>query len=365
MSGRDDLRDFENEPGADPYDVVAVSADTVKRKPVRWLWRGWVPLKMVALLIGLPGQGKTTLAEWLAAAVTLGELDGDLLGRPSHVLIVSYEDQWEETLRPRLEAAGADLKLVDFLARRDRGRVLDLTSQVPGIERVARAKEAKLLVIDPLVAGLPSGSVNSHKDQDVRGALAPIAMLAGRCELAVLSTGHFSKSAASALVGMGGSVGFSAAARSILVFGVDPKDEQGAHGPARVLAHAKCNVGRLQRSRQCRVLTHVLDPFGDNIETNRFEFGEPCDVSADDLLRVDERRRSALVEAKDFLLGLLADGPHRAGEVFELADAQDISAKTLKRAKAKLKVKSEQRKDSEGKPEWWWKLPEKQAEEAE
>jgi hypothetical protein len=182
-------------------------------------------------------------------------------------------------------------------------------------------------------------------------------MMAGQCELAVLSTGHFSKSAASSLVGMGGSVGFSAAARSILVFGVDPKDEQGAHGPARVLAHAKCNVGRLQRSRKCRVLPHVLDPFGDNIETNRFDLGEPCDGSADDLLRVDERRRSALAEAKVFLLGLLADGPQRASQVSELADAQDISAKTLNHAKTKLKIESEQRKDAEGKPEWWWKLP--------
>ena len=60
---------------------------------------------------------------------------------------------------------------------------------------------------------------------------------------------HFSKSAVSALLGAGGSVGFVAAARSILVFGVDPNDEQGARGPKRVLAHAKCNVGRLQRSR--------------------------------------------------------------------------------------------------------------------
>ena len=348
----------------DSYNVTATRASNVQRKPVRWLWKGWVPLKMMTLLIGLPGQGKTTMAEWLAAMTTLGLLEGDLYGKPSDVLVVSYEDQWEETLRPRLEAVDADLDRVRFLARQGDG-VLDLTSQIPGIERIARATEAKLLIVDPLVAGLPAGEINSHRDQDVRSGLAPLVAMTGKCELALVPTGHFSKGAASALVGMGGSVGFSAAARSILVFGVDPNDEQGASGPARVLAHGKCNVGRLQRSRQCQVLPHFLDPFGDNIETNRFELGEPCDVVADDLLRIDERKRSAKAEAKRFLEELLADGPARATEAFEKAEEQDIAAKTLKRAKGDLGVKSEQRKDSEGKPEWWWKLPSKPREETE
>ncbi len=48
------------------------------------------------------------------------------------------------------------------------------------------------------------------------------------------------------------------AARSILVFGVNPNDEQGARGPKRILAHAKCNVGRLQRSREL-TLTRAPD----------------------------------------------------------------------------------------------------------
>ena len=73
------------------------------------------------------------------------------------------------------------------------------------------------------VAGMPRRDVDSHRDQDVRSVLAPIAVLAERCELAVLAIGHFPKSATRALLAMGGSVGFSAAARSILVFGIDPR----------------------------------------------------------------------------------------------------------------------------------------------
>jgi adenylate kinase family enzyme len=55
---------------------------------------------MLSLLLGLPGRGKTTLAEQLAADVTRGRLAGHLLSRPSNVLIVSYEDAIAQTLVP-------------------------------------------------------------------------------------------------------------------------------------------------------------------------------------------------------------------------------------------------------------------------
>ena len=48
-------------------ELLVVTASSVTPRNVRWLWRGWVPLGMVSLLLGLPGRGKTTLAEQLAA----------------------------------------------------------------------------------------------------------------------------------------------------------------------------------------------------------------------------------------------------------------------------------------------------------
>ena len=83
-------------------------------------------------------------------------------------------------------------------------------------------------------------------------------------------------------------------------------------------------------------------------------------MSADDLVRDHEQKVSARTQAKRFLRELLADGPHRAAEVFQLADDADISVPTLKRAKKDLGVDSFQRKTAEGKPEWWWVLPEEE-----
>lgn len=346
-------------------DVRFIRASSVKPRNVRWLWRGWVPLGMLSLLIGLPGRGKTTLAEQLTADVTCGHVEGDLAGRPSNVLIVSYEDAIAETLVPRLIAAEADLERVEFVACKKTGHVLDLTRHLPDIERRAIEIEARFLVIDPLVAGMPRQEVNSHRDQDVRSVLAPLAALSEQRELAVVATMHFSKSAVSALLGAGGSVGFVGAARSILVFGLDPRDDQGAMGPKRILAHAKVNVGRLQKSRELLLTEFVIDPFGPHpIVTSRVEIGEQCDVRADDLVKdLAEQGRSPGAIARRFLRELLADGPHRAKEVLELAEEADITKNTLYRAKDALSVDSFQRKTADGKPEWWWMLPEGEDEE--
>ncbi len=347
--------------GPDESELIATPASGITAKNVRWAWQGWMPLGMLSLLVGLPGRGKTTLAEQLSADITRGELAGDLHGNPADVLMVSYEDSVEHTLVPRLMAAEADLDRVHLLGCSDKGRSLDLSHHLPSIERIAKSRQARLLVVDPLVAGLSRENVNSHRDQDVRSVLAPLAALAARCDLAVLATMHFSKSATSALIGAGGSIGFVGAARSILVFGVDPNDERGAGGPKRVLAHAKCNVSRLQKSRGLDLVEHVIDPFGSEpIVTSRVELGGQSDVSADDLVREDDRTVSPRVQAERFLRELLADGPHRASEVFDLAEDADIAVKTLKRAKKDLGIDSFQRKAPDGKREWWWVVPEEE-----
>jgi hypothetical protein len=335
--------------------IRTITASSVEPANVRWAWRGWVPLGMQSALIGMPGFGKTTFAMLLGAGVTRGVLEGDLEGDPGDVLFVSYEDVIEVRLRPMAEAANADLDRLHFLAADRVGYSIDLTRHLPSIEGIAVERAARLVVVDPLVAGLPAGEINSHRDQDVRSVLAPLAALAEQLDLAVLTTGHFSKSAVSALLGAGGSIGFAGAARSMLVFGPDPKDEQGVHGRGRVLAHAKCNVGRLRRSREVGILPDRLDPFGDKpIETSRAVLGAECDVSADDLVRVDQgaEKESPRDQAARFLRGLLADGPHRAREVFSLAADDGIAEKTLRRAKDDLDVRAVQRADG-----WWWRLP--------
>ncbi len=128
-----------------------------------------------------------------------------------------------------------------------------------------------------------------------------------------------------------------------------------------MVAHAKCNVGPLQKSRELTLTAWPLNPFDPHpIITSRIEIGDQCDVSADDLVRDRDRRQSPKVQAERFLRQLLSDGAHRASEVMDLAEDADISIRTLRRAKKDLGVDSFKRLD-----EWWWvlsdALPDEQA----
>jgi AAA domain len=149
-------------------DVKAIRASDVPPEPTRWLWKGWLPLRNLSLLAGLPGLGKTTFAVQLAAEVTQGTLEGALHGQPADVLIASLEDAIAATLVPRFMAANADLTRVHFVACEKPGSVLDLTAHLPQIDRLAQELDVRLLVVDPLVATLPAAKMSSHKDQDVR-----------------------------------------------------------------------------------------------------------------------------------------------------------------------------------------------------
>ena len=307
---------------------------------------------MQSALIGMPGFGKTTIAMKLAADVTQGALAGDLEGKAADVLFISYEDVIEVRLRPMAEASGADLDRLHFIKCKRTGHVIDLTSQLARIEELVVEHTARFLVVDPLVAGLPAGKVNSHRDQDVRSVLAPIAALAEERDIAVTTLGHFSKAAMSALLGTGGSIGFVGAPRSIMAFGPDPRE--GAEKTARVLAHPKCNVGITQASLEVKVITDFIgSPFeGNAIETSRAHIGETCDVSGDDLVQVPSGKEKPKVQAMKFLRELLADGPHQASEIFSLAEDDGIAEKTLRRAKDDLGVEAYQERRK-----WYWKLP--------
>lgn len=109
-----------------------------------------------------------------------------------------------------------------FVACEKPGTVLDLTAHLPQIDRLAQERDVRLLVVDPLVATMPAGKMSSHKDQDVRSVLAPLAYVAEQRDLAALGLMHFSKSATDALLGVGGSIGFVGDARSVLIFGANP-----------------------------------------------------------------------------------------------------------------------------------------------
>jgi hypothetical protein len=272
------------------------------------------------------------------------------------VVILSAEDGLADTIKPRLEAAGADTSRISSLgtvwevkggSRHE--RTLTLPEDIPLIEREIQRVEAKLVIVDPLMAFLPK-KIDAHKDQDVRRALAPFASMAERTGVALQVVRHLSKSEGSSPIYRGGgSIGIIGAARMGALVAKDPKDEE-----RRVLAPTKNNLAIHPKS-----LLYSLEE-ADNGAVTVIWAGE-SEYSASELLqavRVD--RADARREAEDFLETLLSDGSVPKVGVEEEARAANISPGTLRRAKTSLGVitaRENQVGGDRGAGRWVWKLP--------
>jgi hypothetical protein len=326
---------------------------TVKAAHVCWLWLWRIPLGKLTILDGDPGLGKSVLTLDLAARVTRGlpmpfetrEPGEDR--EPAGVVLLSAEDGLEDTIRPRLDAAGADVERVLALDRipGEAGIRLpilpaDVEYLKTGVGRVA----AKLVVIDPLTAFL-AGETNAHKDQDVRRALHPLAKLAEETGAAVVVVRHLNKAAGgNPLYRGGGSIGIIGAARSGLLVARDPDNPD-----HRVLASTKCNLAKLPAS-----LAFDLSAGEDG--ALRVGWIGDSTHTAETLLAAprDDEDRDAVQEAEEVLRGILESGPIPAEEVKKEARKAGIAERTLLRAKAGLRVKSRKAGYSGA---WKWFLP--------
>jgi len=315
----------------------------VEPEPVAWLWRGRVPLGKLTVFDGDPGLGKSTTTLDLGARVSAGlempcSSAGDLDG-PAGVVILSAEDGLADTIRPRLDAAGADVKrIVAFQLE----ALPAIPRQLAEIKAAVEAVAARLVIVDPLNAFL-GGEVDSHRDQDIRRALARVTALAAETGAAIIVVRHLNKGTGPALYRGGGSIGIAGAARAGLIVFRDPEDEL-----RRVLAPSKANLALEPPS-----LLYTLESVG-NVARIRWlgETAQRADELAAEPGTAEER--DALSDAEDVLRELLREGPRPAKEVQRLLREAGVAERAWRRAKSRLHVRS----DPNGfQGAWQWSLP--------
>ncbi len=338
--------------------VLVRMADVVPER-VEWLWEARIPRGKVTALDGDPGLGKSQTMTSVCARVTTGAPmpDGSRGVPPADVVICSAEDGIADTIVPRLLAAGADLERVYTLTIADEAgeRTIAIPDDLAHLEDAVVARSAALVVIDPLMAHLPS-TVNSYRDQDVRRALAPLAALAERTGCAMVVIRHLNKMAGgNPLYRGGGSIGIIGAARSGLLAASDPDDETGTR---RVLAVMKSNLAPIAPALSYTIESVTVESPAGPIATSRVAWGEVTEHTAAQLLAVPANAddRSALHDGEDVLTEILADGPMPARDVQAAARQAGISERTLDRAKAALHVVSKREGFGAG-SRVLWRLP--------
>ncbi|MEZ6243371.1 MAG: AAA family ATPase [Phycisphaerales bacterium] len=346
-------------PRPEPIDgaPVLVRLCDVKPEAVAWLWYGRLALGKLTLIASDPGLGKSLVTLDIAARVSTGSGWPDGCGAgmaPGGVVLLSAEDAIADTIRPRLDAAGADARRIIVVeavhaaghAGRALVRPVDLSLDLPAIEVAIKSmEECRLVVIDPVTAYL--GGVDSHKNADVRGVLAPLAELATRHRVAVVAVTHLNKSGGGpAIYRAMGSLAFTAAARTAWTVSKDRNDPS-----RRFLLPMKNNL-----SPDAGGLAYRIETAGaDGSPIVAWE-SDPVFISADDALGGDRDRAGGRTErddAVDWLRDFLADGPKPAREVLSEAKAAGFSKRTLDRAKPMAGVLTRKDGISGG---WVWSL---------
>jgi hypothetical protein len=316
--------------------ILVRLADVTPRK-ISWLWRRRIARGKMTLLMGDPGAGKSFITADVASRVSRGAPwpDGDSapLG---DVVFLAAEDGLEDTLRPRMDALGADVSRIHvFTGVIDREgsseRPFSLKTDIAQLDEAIQKYRPALIVIDPLNSYF--GDKDAYKDTEVRSVLLPLVQLAERTNVALLAITHVTKSAqGKALYRALGSIGFAGVARIQLAAGALPEDPE-----RRYLMPVKQNA-----NQAATVLAYRITPTEDP-DVARFEWErDPVQgVTADGVFgavakSLDEQ--SAIEDAVTFLRELLEDGPMPAIEIIKLAKTEGISEATLRRARLVARV---------------------------
>jgi len=368
LKGKDLLRDLDRltiqansldiQNGTTPAEPSLVCIADVAPQAVDWLWNPYIPIGKLTFLEGDPGVAKSWLSLYLGAIVTRGLPFPDVDGvprqahPPGNVIYLSAEDGLADTLRPRLDSAEADVHRVFVLTGKairngtaGGKKVVGVTlADLPELEAALKSTGAIFMVVDPIQAFLGS-QVDMWRANEIRTVLAGLVDLADRYRCAILCIRHLSKDENRKALYRGlGSIDFAAAARSILLAGLDPRNPN-----RRAIVHLKSNLAPLGPS------------VGYELREGQFFWTGRSDLSATSLSRHEEteEHRNALEEAVHFLQTILADGPIPADEVARAAKKARIAEATLTRARFDAGVRSMRQSKvggRRGEGDWVWCL---------
>jgi AAA domain/Bifunctional DNA primase/polymerase, N-terminal len=309
-------------------------ASHIAMRATRWLWEDeygkWIPEGALVGMGGREGVGKSTVCADIAALVTQGELRGDLYGKgPKGVIIVSTEDDWHATIKPRLVGADADLDYV-FQVRAVEPDGLEGTLSLPEdlkqLEDIIRQHDVALIILDPLLT-MVNAKLDTHKDAEVRRALEPIVSLAHATKTSLVGLVHVNKSnegdllnrimASRALTGV--PRGFLFCAR----YAPAKADEDNQPSAAEalsgrpdefILGQIKNNLAaKVNVSRRYHMETEVVGFDADankDIEASYIVYDEVIIANIEDVVLEQERAKKAVktqrAKAEVWLVGFLA-----------------------------------------------------------
>lgn len=318
-------------------EVLKLYSD-VKSVPVEWLWYPYIPAGKITLLQGAPGDGKSTMMMNLISCLTNAGFtpDGQKIAVPKRVIYQCSEDGVADTIKPRLEASGADCSKVAFIDE----ELISLTLDDEKLRDAIIDFKASLVVIDPFQAYL-GDDVYMSSARKIRKLMQRLNIWASTYNCAIVLIGHMNKKENSKELYRGlGSIDIVAAARSVLQ--VSRKDEDSS---TRYMKHVKSSLAAKGRDISFEIDAdrgfQWLGCVGTAEGTAADNSGNTEDIKP---LSKDEMLANLLIKK-------LADGPVRATEIQSEFIEIGIGMKALKRVKKIVGIKSVRKQG-----QWFWSM---------
>ena len=313
-----------------------IKMSDIEAKEVEWLWYPFIPYGKLTIIQGDPGDGKTTLVLNIAAALTQGKgFENDMnVEEPMNVIYQTAEDGLADTVKPRLEQAGAECSKVLVIDESEKS--LSMTDE--RIEKALDETGARLLIMDPIQAYL-GGGTDMNRANEAREITKHLAIIAEKKNCAIVLIGHMNKAGGikAAYRGMG-SIDFIAVARSVLLVGRVPGIDN-----RRAVIQIKNNLAPMGHSKAF------------DLSEDGFEWIGNYEISVEEVLGGYSYKESKLDQAKQLFRELAKDRERISSlELIELAKTEGISKRTMDTAKKELGIKSVKVNNT-----WFLKLDEK------
>ena len=315
-------------------ELKLIHMEDVVSKEVEWLWYPYIPYGKITIVEGDPGEGKTTLVLKLAAALSMGlplPCDDYKEYEPIHIIYQTAEDGIEDTIKPRLEKAGADCSMIRVIDETDK----ELSMTDDRLEQAIIETGARLIILDPIQAYI-GATVDMHRANEIRPVLKHLGIIAEKHNCAIILIGHMNKASGNKAAYRGmGSIDFFAVARSVLLVGRVEGEPN-----IRAVVQIKNNLAQFGHPKAFELMERGFKWMGD------------YEITADEVLGGIAPKANKLEQAKRMLRELAeTSNAVQSNEIFDMAEEQGISKRTLENAKKELCIRARKINNS-----WYWEL---------
>jgi len=314
-------------------ELKLIQMSSIEAEEVSWLWYPFIPFGKLTIIQGDPGDGKTTMVLNIAAKLSKGETFDDHMigGDPINIIYQTAEDGLADTVKPRLESAGADCTRISVIDESDKS----LSMADSRIEEALIQTKAKLLILDPIQAYL-GGEMDMNRANEARDMTKRLGALAEKYKCAIVLIGHMNKASGNKAAYRGmGSIDFYAVARSVLL------------------------VGRIEGEPNLRAMVQIKNNLAAFGNSKAFELSEEgftwigdYEITADEVLGGVMPRANKQEKAKEILRKMAETRSLvPSSEIMEHAKEEGISKRTMENAKKELDIKAKKQNNV-----WYWNL---------